>query len=69
MGPDASSALAQVLDAGRVVEFDAPHRLLEQPSSYFCQLVDQSSRQTAARLRELAAQAYAASTGHAADAL
>ena len=50
----------QVLDAGRLVEFGPPHELLQNPASYFCQLVDQSTPQAAARLRELAAEAYAA---------
>ena len=51
----------QVLDAGRLVEFGPPHELLQNPASYFCQLVDQSTPQAAARLRELAAEAYRAS--------
>jgi len=31
-----------VLDAGRVVEFDTPQRLLENESGYFKQLVEES---------------------------
>jgi len=47
-----------VLDAGRIVEFDTPHRLLQNPASYFCQLIEQAGPEAAARLRQMAAEAY-----------
>jgi len=54
-----AGSVGQVLDAGRIVEFDAPHRLLQNPASYFCQLVEQAGPEAAARLRQMAAEAYA----------
>jgi ABC-type proline/glycine betaine transport system ATPase subunit len=34
--------LQLVLDAGRIVEFDAPHNLLKNPKGVFRSLVDES---------------------------
>ena len=51
-------ARGQVLDGGRLVEFDAPHLLLQNPTSYFSQLVEHTGSSTAAQLRHIAQEAY-----------
>ena len=40
------------------MEFDAPHRLLQNPASYFSQLVEYTGAQTSEQLRRLAHEAY-----------
>jgi len=47
-----------VLDSGRLVEFDVPHRLLQNPNSYFSQLVEHTGPETSAQLRRMAEEAY-----------
>jgi len=47
-----------VLDSGRLVEFDVPHRLLQNPNSYFSQLVEHTGPETSAQLRGMAEEAY-----------
>ena len=49
-----------VLEQGKVMEFDTPHLLLQQPSSLFTQLVRDTGENTEAFLRDAAATAYAA---------
>ena len=43
-----------LMDAGRIVEFDAPHVLLQQADSAFARLLSQTSAQHQARLRATA---------------
>ncbi len=43
-----------VLDAGRLVEFDSPHRLLARDASLFRGLVTQTGASTAEKLHEIA---------------
>eukprot|EP00042_Codosiga_hollandica_P050130 m.592762 g.592762 ORF g.592762 m.592762 type:complete len:933 (-) comp58023_c0_seq1:1350-4148(-) len=47
-----------VMDAGSVMEFDAPFRLLQNRESYFYGLVDELPEQEQARLRRMALDAY-----------
>ena len=48
----------QVLDAGRLKEFDAPYTLLKNPRSTFAQLVAQTGPLESKRLFEIARQKY-----------
>lgn len=48
----------QVLDAGRVKEFDAPYILLKNAKSIFSQLVTQTGNDEARKLYEIAREAY-----------
>lgn len=48
----------KVLDEGRLVEFDEPYILLQNKTSLFTQLVEQTNQSTAASLYEVARQAY-----------
>jgi len=50
--------LFQVLDAGRLKEFDAPYTLLKNPRSTFAQLVAQTGPLESKRLFEIARQKY-----------
>ena len=43
-----------VLDGGSLKEFDAPHKLLQDPSSVFTSLVEETGAVNCARLRSLA---------------
>ena len=49
---------SQVLDAGRLKEFDAPYTLLKNPRSTFAQLVAQTGPLESKRLFEIARQKY-----------
>ncbi len=53
----------QVMDAGRAVEFDEPHGLLQRPSSLFSSLVDSTGAEAASFLRTAASAAAAARCG------
>lgn len=53
-----SNFLFQVLDGGKLVEFDVPHNLL-QSGTIFSQLVSQTGRKTARLLRENARKHFA----------
>ena len=44
----------QVLDQGKIKEFDEPAALLQNPSGHFRRLVDQAGRNEAARLESVA---------------
>ncbi|KAJ1332267.1 hypothetical protein BSLG_008573 [Batrachochytrium salamandrivorans] len=48
-----------VMDAGKVVEFDEPSKLLNIPDGIFRSLVEQTGEASAAKLREVAESAYA----------
>lgn len=48
----------QVLDEGRLVEFDEPYLLLKNPKGVFTQLVEQTGTRSVDVLRESARQAY-----------
>ena len=48
----------QVLDKGELVEYNEPHVLLCQSSSYLSQLVDQTGPENANKLREIASMTY-----------
>lgn len=48
----------QVLDAGRLKEFDAPNTLLKNPRTTFAQLVAQTGPVESKRLFEIARQKY-----------
>ena len=48
----------QVLDAGRLKEFDVPYKLLKNPRSLFSKLVSQTGPEEARRLYETARTAY-----------
>lgn len=43
-----------VMDGGQAVEFDHPHQLLQDSSSYFCRMVDETGPELAKRLRKVA---------------
>ncbi|KAJ2999336.1 hypothetical protein HDV02_003117 [Globomyces sp. JEL0801] len=47
-----------VLDAGRMVEYDAPYTLLQKPDSLFSQLVDATGTANAELLRDIATKKY-----------
>eukprot|EP01126_Amoeba_proteus_P056641 TRINITY_DN7137_c0_g1_i8.p1 TRINITY_DN7137_c0_g1~~TRINITY_DN7137_c0_g1_i8.p1 ORF type:complete len:202 (-),score=49.31 TRINITY_DN7137_c0_g1_i8:44-649(-) len=47
-----------VMDKGKVEEFDVPHILLQNPHSLFSQLVDETSPDSAKKLRAEAAEVY-----------
>ncbi|KAI8917478.1 P-loop containing nucleoside triphosphate hydrolase protein [Entophlyctis helioformis] len=49
-----------VMDAGKVVEFDEPVKLLDRPDGIFRSLVEQTGEAAAAKLRECAEVAHAA---------
>ena len=51
-------SLSQVLDAGRLKEFDAPYILLKNPRGLFSQLVEQTGAVEARRLYEIAREKY-----------
>lgn len=46
------------MDAGRVVEFDAPHVLLQRNDSYFRKLVGETGKNMSLKLHSLAEQHY-----------
>ena len=48
----------QVLDAGRLKEFDAPYSLLKKPRTLFSQLVTQTGPNEAKRLYEIARETF-----------
>ena len=48
----------QVLDAGRLKEFEAPYILLRNPRGQFSQLVEQTGPAEARRLYEIAREKY-----------
>ena len=50
--------LFQVLDAGKLKEFDAPYTLLKNPRTTFAQLVAQTGPVESKRLFEIARQKY-----------
>ena len=50
--------LSNVLKAGELIEFDVPHMLLGQPSSYLTKLVEQTGPNNAERLRNIALKSY-----------
>ena len=50
--------VCQVLDAGRLREFDSPYRLLKNKRSLFFSLVEQTGPTEAANLYEMAREAY-----------
>lgn len=50
--------LFQVLDAGKLKEFDAPYTLLKNPGTTFAQLVAQTGPLESKRLFEIARQKY-----------
>ena len=45
------------MESGKIVEFDEPYELLQNPSGYFRKLVDQAGRNEASRLEVLAEEA------------
>lgn len=45
-----------VMDAGRMVEFDHPHKLLKNKDGFLSKMVDQTGRATADLLRSIAAE-------------
>lgn len=47
-----------VMDAGRAVEFAAPHELLQNPNSYFAKMVAQTGPSMEAKLKQTAKEAY-----------
>ncbi|XP_048505790.1 probable multidrug resistance-associated protein lethal(2)03659 [Athalia rosae] len=47
-----------VMDAGTVLEFDHPHLLLQNPSSQFADMINQTGRSMAETLKEIAKQNY-----------
>ncbi|KAL1513745.1 hypothetical protein ABEB36_003115 [Hypothenemus hampei] len=47
-----------VMDHGKAVEFSAPHELLENPSSYFAKMVNQTGAVMETKLKEIAREAY-----------
>ena len=47
----------KVLRAGKIIEFDEPHTLLNQ-SSYLSKLVEQTGPNNAERLRSMALESY-----------
>ncbi|KAK3718773.1 hypothetical protein QZH41_014043 [Actinostola sp. cb2023] len=47
-----------VLDAGRIRELDSPHRLLQNPNSYFSHVVKDTGPFEESKLREMAKTAY-----------
>lgn len=50
--------ILQVLDAGRLKEFNAPYTLLKNPKTLFAQLVFQTGPTESKRLFEIARQSY-----------
>ena len=54
--------IVKVLRAGEVIEFDEPHTLLNESSSYLSKLVEQTGPNNAERLRSMALESYAKST-------
>ena len=48
----------QVLDEGKVIEFDEPYLLLQNPESLFYQMVEHTGKSSAAKLNEVARQTY-----------
>lgn len=51
-------ALIQVLDHGRVKEFDHPHILLQDKAGLFYAMVEHTGRQSAERLASIARHCY-----------
>uniref|UniRef100_A0A1X7SKK8 ABC transporter domain-containing protein n=1 Tax=Amphimedon queenslandica TaxID=400682 RepID=A0A1X7SKK8_AMPQE len=47
-----------VLSSGELIEFDEPHMLLNQSSSYLSKLVEQTGPANAERLRNMAMESY-----------
>lgn len=47
-----------VMDAGKLVEFAAPHELLQDPNGYFAKMVAQTGPVMESRLKEIAKEAY-----------
>jgi len=47
-----------VLDAGRVIEFDAPYTLLQNPHGSLFQLTQQTGKATADGLMQIAKEAF-----------
>lgn len=48
----------QVLDSGRLREFDEPYELLQNKESWFYNLVEQTGRNSALQLKEVARKAH-----------
>lgn len=49
-----------MMDKGQVIEFDTPHVLLQDPSTSFSKLVDETNPETARNLRMEAAKVHEA---------
>lgn len=47
-----------VMSAGEAVEFDAPHKLLQNPNGHFSSMVKETGRNMENKLRETALQAF-----------
>ncbi|XP_075985083.1 ATP-binding cassette sub-family C member 4-like [Anticarsia gemmatalis] len=47
-----------VMDSGRLVEFDHPHKLLDNPEGYFSKMVKETSDKMSAQLHEIAKNTY-----------
>lgn len=47
-----------VMDAGRLVEFDHPHKLLNNPQGYFTKMVNETNEKMSAQLHEIAKTTY-----------
>ena len=50
-----------VLKSGEIIEFDHPHKLLQNEDSYFSQMVSQTGSQVIDKLKIIAEQAYVTS--------
>lgn len=47
-----------VMDAGRLVEFDHPYKLLNNPDGYFTNMVKETSEKMSAQLYQIAKDTY-----------
>lgn len=50
--------IGQVLDEGKLAEFDEPYLLLKNPETLFYKMAEQTGKSSAAKLLETARQAY-----------
>ena len=48
----------QVMSKGHVKEFDSPHRLLQNPNSQFCKMVETTGPTASQKLRAMAQEAH-----------